>query len=124
MLRRSRVIIALSVVMCACALPESESESDPESEDTPSSAAPGPIAELAELVGESAEALSQDPCIIGCAGAALEGCSGVSQACDLSFVVSFGGAWITCTEAVQAACGSTPGLYGCAVSCRARDGRG
>lgn len=81
------------------------------------------IEELAEITGESADALSNDPCVIGCAGAAATGCPDVQSHCDSSFVFSYGGAYITCTEAVLAACGLTPGLYQCAISCRARAGR-
>ena len=44
----------------------------------------------------------------------------VAQFCEQSFVFSYGGAWITCTEAVLGACGATPGLYQCTTSCRAR----
>ena len=113
MLRRSWLMIPC--VLAACAAPEPE--------DGPSAAAAEQIESLAPWIGESAEALSQDPCVIGCAGAAVEGCPAVVEACDTSLVVAYAGAWITCTEAVRAACGSTAGLYACAVSCRARDGR-
>lgn len=110
MLRRGSWIV--TVVLAACAAPEPIAP--------PSEAVASGIEALAEMTGESVDALSNDPCVIGCAGAAATGCIPVAQFCEQSFVFSYGGAWITCTEAVLGACGATPGLYQCTTSCRAR----
>jgi len=108
--RRCSLIVAF--VLAACGAPE---VSEP-----PSEAVRPSIEALAEMTGESVEALSSDPCVIGCAGAAVTGCPAVLEICDASFVFSYRGVWITCTEAVLGACGATAGLYECATSCRGR----
>lgn len=110
-----RVVPATAFVLTACGAPEPPAP--------PPEAVRAHVEALAEIIGESADALSNDPCVIGCAGAAASGCSTVQGICDDSYVFSYGGAYITCTEAILAACGSTVGLYDCAVSCRARAGR-
>jgi hypothetical protein len=108
--RRGSLVVAFALAACGA----------PEPVGTPSEAVRPTIAALAEMTGESVEALSNDPCIVGCAGAAVTGCSGVTEICDASFVFSYGGAWITCTEAIMAACGASIGLYQCATTCRGR----
>jgi hypothetical protein len=113
--RRCR--LAVTVVLAACA-PSEPSEPAPSSE-----AVREGVAALAEETGETAWALSQDPCVIGCAGACVSGCDAVKEACDTALVAPFSGVWITCTEATMAGCGGTAGLGLCAHSCRARDGR-
>lgn len=111
MSRRWSLVVAFVLAGCA----ETETVAPPSEAVIPT------IEALAEMTGESVEALSNDPCIIGCAGAAVTGCSGVTETCNDSFVFSYGGAWITCTEALQAACGASAGLYQCATSCRGRN---
>jgi hypothetical protein len=113
-------LLSVAVVLVAACSPNEATEPDtaPASE-----ALAAPIAALAEQTGESTDALSQDPCVIGCAGAVVEGCSTVKDTCDTALVAPFSGVWITCTEAVMSACGGTAGLGLCTLSCRARDGR-
>lgn len=114
--------VAVVLTLAACA-PESSSEpSEPFSPPPPGAVRDG-LQALAEATGESLDALSQDPCIIGCAGASVAGCQPVKDACDSTLVTQFGGIWMTCTEAIYAGCGGTPGLVICAHSCRARTAR-
>ncbi|MFT3772561.1 MAG: hypothetical protein QM820_44790 [Minicystis sp.] len=112
MLRR---VLIVAVVLPACA------PSEPS--DLLSEAQHAGVQALAELTGESVDTLRQEPCVIGCAGAALAGCQDVKEVCDTALAAPFAGIWITCTEAVQSACGGTVGLGFCAHSCRARSGR-
>jgi hypothetical protein len=112
---RRRLLLTVALVLAAC--------SPPEADESPPQPIAAQIRALAEMTGEAAEDLSQDPCVIGCAGAAVEGCQPVLDTCDTALVAPFSGVWMTCGEAVQAACESTAGLYACAIACRARVGR-
>jgi hypothetical protein len=109
---RRRLPLTAGLVLAAC--------TPPETAPPPPEAMLPRLQALAEMTGEAVEDLSQDPCVIGCAAAAVAGCQAVEDMCDTALVTEVAGVWMTCGEVKQAACESTAGLYACAVTCRAR----